>query len=69
MIFEHAPYDVRGLARIYARAEAGGPTKSGHRTPGVNLNVPLNSIDEASVRANVWMFNQVLATGGSMVSS
>jgi 4-hydroxy-2-oxoheptanedioate aldolase len=42
---------------------AGGPTKSGHRTPAVIVNVPVNGIDEASVRANAWMFQQVLATG------
>jgi len=49
---EHAP----GLV-------AGGPTKSGHRTRPVIVNVPVNGIDEAAVRANAWMFQQVLATG------
>ena len=42
---------------------AGGPTKSGHRTPTVIVNVPVNGTDEATVRANAWMFHQVLATG------
>jgi 4-hydroxy-2-oxoheptanedioate aldolase len=42
---------------------AGGPTKIGHRTPTVIVNVPVNGTDEATVRANAWMFNQVLATG------
>jgi 4-hydroxy-2-oxoheptanedioate aldolase len=42
---------------------AGGPTKSGHRTPAVIVNVPVNGTDEAVVRANAWMFSQVLATG------
>src|ERR1044072_5037344 len=42
---------------------AAGPTKSGHRTPAVIVNVPVNGIDEAAVRANAWMFTQVLATG------
>jgi 4-hydroxy-2-oxoheptanedioate aldolase len=42
---------------------AGGPTKSGHRTPAVIVNVPVNGTDEAAVRANAWMFQQVLATG------
>ena len=41
----------------------GGPTKSGHRTPAVIVNVPVNGTDEATVRANAWMFQQVLATG------
>jgi 4-hydroxy-2-oxoheptanedioate aldolase len=41
----------------------GGPTKSGHRTPAVIVNVPVTGVDEAAVRANAWMFAQVLATG------
>jgi 4-hydroxy-2-oxoheptanedioate aldolase len=60
---EHAPFDVKGLADYMKGLVAGGPTKSGHRTPSVIVNVPVNGLDEASVRANAWMFNQVLATG------
>ncbi|HXD72443.1 MAG TPA: aldolase/citrate lyase family protein [Vicinamibacterales bacterium] len=60
---EHAPYDVKGLAEYMKGLAAGGPTKSGHRTPAVIVNVPVNGVDEAAVRANAWMFSQVLATG------
>src|SRR5438552_466868 len=60
---EHAPFDVKGLADYMRGLVAGGPTKSGHRTPPVIVNVPVNGTDEASVRANAWMFQQVLATG------
>src|SRR5271156_937300 len=60
---EHAPFDVKGLAEYMRGLAAGGPTKSGHRTPPVIVNVPINGTDEAAVRANAWMFNQVLATG------
>ncbi len=60
---EHAPFDVKGLAEYMRGLAKGGPTRSGHRTPAVIVNVPVNGIDEASVRANAWMFNQVLATG------
>src|SRR5881628_3335829 len=60
---EHAPFDVKGLALYMQGLVKGGPTKSGHRTPPVIVNVPVNGIDEASVRANAWMFQQVLATG------
>ena len=60
---EHAPFDVKGLADYMRGLVAGGPTKSGHRTPTVIVNVPVNGTDEATVRANAWMFNQVLATG------
>ncbi|MGI8989891.1 MAG: aldolase/citrate lyase family protein [Bryobacteraceae bacterium] len=60
---EHAPFDVKGLSEYMQGLVKGGPTKSGHRTPAVIVNVPVNGLDEASVRANAWMFNQVLATG------
>ena len=60
---EHAPFDVAGLAEYMRGMVAGGPTRSGHRTPAVIVNVPVNGTDEASVRANAWMFSQVLATG------
>jgi len=60
---EHAPFDVKGLAEYMRGLAQGGPTKSGHRTPAVIVNVPVTGIDEASVRANAWMFAQVLATG------
>src|SRR5215467_2038451 len=60
---EHAPFDVKGLSEYMKGLVKGGPTRSGHRTPAVIVNVPVNGLDEASVRANAWMFNQVLATG------
>ena len=60
---EHAPFDVKGLALYMQGLVKGGPTKSGHKTPAVIVNVPVNGTDEASVRANAWMFQQVLATG------
>jgi 4-hydroxy-2-oxoheptanedioate aldolase len=60
---EHAPFDVKGLGDYMRGLAQGGPTKSGHRTPAVIVNVPVNGTDEATVRANAWMFQQVLATG------
>ena len=60
---EHAPFDVRGLSEYMKGLAAGGPTRSGHRTPPVIVNVPVNGTDETTVRANAWMFQQVLATG------
>jgi 4-hydroxy-2-oxoheptanedioate aldolase len=60
---EHAPFDVKGLADYMKGLAAAGPTRSGHRTPAVIVNVPVNGTDEAAVRANAWMFSQVLATG------
>ena len=60
---EHAPYDIKGLAEYMQGLVGGGPTKSGHRIPAVIVNVPVNGTDESTVRANAWMFAQVLATG------
>ena len=60
---EHAPYDIVGLTAYMKGLVAGGPAKSGHRTPAVIVNVPVNGTDETTVRANAWMFQQVLAAG------
>src|ERR1700686_1115846 len=49
---EHAPYDIKGLADYMRGLVAGGPARSGHRTPAVIVNVPVNGTDEAAVRAN-----------------
>src|SRR5581483_3556079 len=60
---EHAPFDVKGLAEYMKGLAAAGPTRSGHRTPAVIVNVPVAGTDAATIRANAWMFAQVLATG------
>jgi 4-hydroxy-2-oxoheptanedioate aldolase len=60
---EHAPFDVHGLSEYMKGLAAAGPTRSGHRTPAVIVNVPVNGTDETTVRSNAWMFSQVLATG------
>lgn len=60
---EHAPFDVSKLADFMRGLVAGGPTRSGHRTPAVIVTLPMNGADEQSVNANAWMIKQVLATG------
>src|SRR5262245_64936239 len=45
---EHAPFDVKGLAEYMRGLAKGGPTRSGHRTPAVIVNVPVNGTDEAT---------------------
>src|SRR5262249_52295116 len=59
----HAPYDIKGLFGYKQRVGPGGPTKSGDRTPPGIVYGAVNGTDEATVRANAWMFAQVLATG------
>src|SRR6185436_20245945 len=39
---EHAPFDVKGLAEYMRGLAKGGPTRSGHKTPAVIVNVPVN---------------------------
>lgn len=60
---EAAPYDISGLAAYMQGLAAAGLTRTGHRTPPVIVNVAVRGTDEATVRANMWMFEQVLATG------
>jgi 4-hydroxy-2-oxoheptanedioate aldolase len=60
---EVAPYDIMGLTAYMQGLAAGGPSRSGHHTPAVIVNVPVRGTDEATIRANSWMFEQVLATG------
>src|SRR5215472_12981654 len=60
---EHAPFDVTALAEFMRGLAAGGPTKSGHRTPAVVITLPFDGSSEAVARANAWMLKQVLATG------
>jgi 4-hydroxy-2-oxoheptanedioate aldolase len=55
---EHAPFDVKGLAEYMKGLAAAGPGEEHHRTPAVIVNVPVNGTDEATVRANAWMFHR-----------
>lgn len=60
---EHGPFDVTALAEFMRGLAAGGPTRSGHRTPAVIVTLPTDGTDEQVMRANAWMVKQVLATG------
>ena len=60
---EQAPFSARELRDFIQGLIDGGPTPSGHRTPAVIVTLPVGGIDEATVRANYWMVEQVLAAG------
>src|SRR5207248_1003746 len=60
---EHGSFDMAGLAEYMRGLVDGGPTKSGHRTPTVVVEAPVNGIDEASIRCNAWQFRQILGRG------
>ncbi len=60
---EHQPYDISGLNAFMRGLVAGGPTRTGHRTPPVLVTLPFDGVDEYVVRNNAWMIKQVMATG------
>jgi 4-hydroxy-2-oxoheptanedioate aldolase len=60
---EHGLFNLAGLEQFMRGLVAGGPTKSGHRTPPVIATLPTDGTDEATMRANAWMVKQVLARG------
>jgi 4-hydroxy-2-oxoheptanedioate aldolase len=60
---EHGTFDVAALRQFMLGLVAGGPTKSGHRTPAVIVTLPILGYDEISIKANYWMIHQVLAAG------
>lgn len=61
--FEHGAFDLAGLDAYMAGLVEGGPTRSGHRTPTVIVEAPVNGTDEANVRHNAWQFRQMLGRG------
>src|SRR5438128_4215913 len=60
---EHGAFDMAGLAEYMRGLVEGGPTRSGHRTPTVIVEAPVNGTDAANVRFNAWQFRQILARG------
>ena len=60
---EFGPYDVSELRQFMAGLVQGGPTRTGHRTPAVQVVVPFSGYDAATVRANHWVVQQILAAG------
>src|SRR3984885_5324506 len=60
---EHGAFDMTGLADYMRGLVDGGPTRSGHRTPTVIVEAPVNGIDEAHVRFSAWQFRQILGRG------
>jgi 2-keto-3-deoxy-L-rhamnonate aldolase RhmA len=60
---EHGAFDMAGLAEYMRGMVDGGPTRSGHRTPAVIVEAPVNGIDAAQVRHGAWQFRQILGRG------
>ena len=60
---EHGAFDMAGLAEYLQGLVEGGPTRSGHRTPTIIVEAPVNGTDEANIRHNAWQFRQILGRG------
>src|ERR1051325_11173073 len=60
---EHGAFDMAGLEEYLRGMVEAGPTRSGHRTPAVIVEAPVNGSDEANVRHNAWQFRQILGRG------
>ncbi len=60
---EHGAFDMAGLEAYLQGLASAGPTRSGHPTPTVIVEAPVNGTDEANVRFNAWQFRQILGRG------
>ncbi len=60
---EHGAFDMTGLEAYLRGLASAGPTRSGHPTPAVIVEAPVNGTDEANVRFNAWQFRQILGRG------
>ena len=60
---EHGAFDMTGLAEYMRGLIDGGPTASGHRTPPIIVEPPVNGTDGQNVAFNAWQFRQLLARG------
>ena len=60
---EHGAFDMAGLDEYLRGFVDGGPTRSGHRTPTVIVEAPVEAVSEQIVRYNAWQFRQILGRG------
>ncbi len=60
---EHGAFDMAGLETYMQGLVGAGTTRSGHRTPTVIVEAPVNGTDELNVRHNAWQFRQILGRG------
>ncbi|MCB9155704.1 MAG: hypothetical protein H6645_01125 [Caldilineaceae bacterium] len=60
---EHGAFNMAGLDEYMRGLMDGGPTRSGHRTPTVIVESPVEGVSEEIVRFNAWQFRQILARG------
>ncbi len=64
---EQGVFDLSNLRKFMQGLADGGPTPSGHRTPMVFVSSPVTGNDEASINANAWVLQQILAAGAHAI--
>ena len=60
---EHGSFNMAGLDEYMQGLVEGGPTASGHRTPTVIVEAPVEGTSAEMVKYNGWQFRQILARG------
>jgi 4-hydroxy-2-oxoheptanedioate aldolase len=60
---EHGPFDMGGLEAYMDGLVDGGPTLSGHITPTVIVELPVQGENAEIIRYNAWQIRQILARG------
>ena len=55
---EHGSFDLAGLDSFMRGLADGGPTNSGHKTPAVVVELPVDGISADVIRANGWQMRQ-----------
>ena len=60
---EHGPFDMGGLEAYMDGLVDGGPTPSGHVTPAVIVELPVQGESPEIIRYNAWQIRQILARG------
>ena len=60
---EHGCFDMTGLDNYIKGLIDGGPTKSGHKSPALIVELPVEGVSEDIIRFNAWQIRQILARG------
>ncbi|MEE2657246.1 MAG: aldolase/citrate lyase family protein [Candidatus Latescibacterota bacterium] len=60
---EHGAFNLAGLDDYLQGMVETGPTESGHRTPSIIVEAPVEAVSEEIVRFNAWQFRQILGRG------
>ena len=60
---EHGPFDMGGLEAYMDGLVDGGPTPSGHITPTVIVELPVQGETAEIIKYNAWQIRQILARG------